>query len=404
MGFLSNIFKGVPGLGSISNILERPGDIMNKPLQTLLPLGLDALSIGGLPGIGGPLAQFAKGAGKFAPFLSLLGGSGGFGGLNSLTDPLGFKLGPGGPYADRGLGDKQLGVADKLEKWGSDTLGQTNQIPSMADSFRLAGNNFLSQGQGLPDLASMGMLSNTPNIMGNLANFAGVPDPFTGQGGAKSPYELFGHQQDQFNQTADMMNQGRQRGKSEMRAQMAAQGINDPRALAAAEARMNTGVDQGIAGEHARMGNEAFGTRMNTLQSFLPLAQNLYGAQFGQQQANIGNAGRFLGMGADLYGQNTNNAFRGLGAAGDIYGQGAQRAMNMQNDAHNSAGSLAGLGFGTAGQGGNDPFSGFLQHLFNPNTWKTGGSQPTTGKMPNSLPGMSYPNPKTGDEWPDWLR
>ena len=58
-----NLFKGIPILGDVGNIIDRPGDIIHKPFQTLAPLAGDALMLGGIPGVGGPLASFTQGVG-----------------------------------------------------------------------------------------------------------------------------------------------------------------------------------------------------------------------------------------------------------------------------------------------------------------------------------------------------
>lgn len=271
MGFsLGSIFKPLKQVGKIiapgiTTLLDRPGDLLKKP-GNLLNLGLDLAGAGAL-GKGG--SQFMKsGVGKGLNFLT--GAGGGIpqnledlfpalagmamtGGLDSILGPMGIRTGKGGPYADRGLGDKQLGIAEQMQGFGARGLDQ--------------------------------MFGGTNQLMDLQKSLTGI---------GQDPFSLMPGQEEQLTLGADNLNAGRQSAVSGIRQNMASRGISDPRFSAALEARTHMGANQAIVGQRAGAQQHAFDTRLNTLRD---LQQTLFGV--GGMGANLmGNAGSIYGQGA----------------------------------------------------------------------------------------------------------
>lgn len=193
-----------------------------------------------------------------------MGGIGSF--FNSLTQPLGVRLFPGGPYADAGYGDQYKQTLQYL-----------------------------------------------PGLIGQEAEAAGVRNPFTMAPLMNNdPYRLYDWQQHQYNSLAGNLNQGMEGSISALRQRLYASGITDPRASAAAEARVRMGTAGQLTGLRGELGQQAFNTRMNTLGT----------------------------MGSQI------------GALAGGYQNLAQNAMNMTGQANSSLGSLLGLGIGSLTGGG----------------------------------------------------
>ena len=312
MGFdLGGILKGIgnaiaPG---ITTALTRPGDLLKKP-GNMLNLGLD-LAGGGFLG-GGAKKLLGTGVGKGLQYLTGAGGGipnnledllpavlgmGAGGGLNALTDPFGFKLGPGGPYADRGIGDRQLGIGDQMAGFGKDLLG------GFGGNMKLL-MDLQSQLAGLPGFGGGSNLGGMTNQAGQVG----------GQGPGFDPFKLAPHQEQAQNLFADQINQGRQSALSQTQHSFNQRGITDPRASAALMARTNMGANTAIAGNRSNLMNNAFDTRMGTLES---LQRTLFG---------LG------GMGQNL-----------LSGASNIFGQGANRALDTTGQKEDTLGSLLGF-------------------------------------------------------------
>lgn len=314
---ISDVAKGV------GEVFSRPGDIVNNPAKFF-----GSAASAAAPFLTGPLAS-ALGTGGLIPGwaggLMSTGGNimanggkmpGGYtGGLNPALAAAAFA--GGGNVSDKGYGQKALDYADLIGN---------------------AGKGLLTTAQnGLPKLSDMGELSKLPGIIAQEARTAGVVDPFTGVDyGTNNPYAVQPYQQEMYNHTADMVNQGRQSSLSNLRQQLAARGIDDPRAIAAAEAQINAGHDQILANTHANLGAQAYTQRQATLNEFQNLIPALYGAQSGAQQ------------------QGYQNAFRMLTEPIQAYDTAAQRqiGMDMYNKANQGAlwGNLLGYQQGLPGQ------------------------------------------------------
>ena len=293
MGFL----KTLPVVGDVVKVLDRPGDILKNPLGTLMPLAGDALTLGGIPGVGGPLASFAKGASPFMKYAglasSLAGGHGG-GGIGNLANGIGSAFGMkpfgGGQYQDGGFGNDVTGYARTMGGNGASLMNYgVNGIPNSA--------NLLTQMVGLPN----------PNGPMTLSN-----NPWT-------PNQM---QQEAINRQNDTATEDANSMKSRVKQQLMENGINDPEHIAAA---MNH-IDQELARtKNSNLGNaqqSAFNNRMNVA-GMLP---GIY-----QNAASLGMGG--LGSAGGLQLSNANNAF----------------GMRRYNDA-NMIGGLGMAGSGRLGQ------------------------------------------------------
>lgn len=312
MSAVGDFFGGLAqNIGSgISEVFGRPGDIINNPAKFFGSAASAAAPflggpLGGMLGTAGAIPGWASGVmGMGGNLLSgqgqqqqqqgrtpqwqqylpyALGAAGLFGGgqgINQLTSPFGVKLFPGGPYPDKGLEDKALQYADLLGGAGKQQLTQAQT--------------------GLPALSNMGALGMMPGIIGEQAAASGVTNPFTGQGGTSNPYAIQPYQQTAYNDLAQSVNEGRQSSINNLRTQLASQGINDPRAIAAAEAQINAGHDKQLADIQANFQSQAYQNRQNTLGQFESLIPQLYGAQQQSQQQAFGNAQNLMGapMGA----------------------------------------------------------------------------------------------------------
>lgn len=299
-GDAQSTLQDIGKYGSMAyNALENPSGFVGQAAQAggnamglnnILSGVLGGAVQGGMQGlIGGGQGMTQQGQSTRNPlqqYLPYLAGAGALAGLfgnsstaNQLTEPFGIKglFGSGGPYPDAGLGDKALNYANLLGQAGQGQLTQAQQ--------------------GLPSLSNMGVLGNIQGVMSQQAAASGVADPFTGQGGTTNPYSIQPYQQQQYNTTADMVNQGRQASINNLRTQLAAQGINDPRAIAAAEAQINAGHDRMLSDTQTNLATQAYQNRQNTLQNFESLLPQLYGAQQGSQQQAFGNAQSMLGQG-----------------------------------------------------------------------------------------------------------
>lgn len=244
---------------------------------------------------------------------------------NTITSPFGVKLFSGGPYADRGMGDKQLAQGEKMGKIGEDLLsgfgGNMNQLMSLMSQLSGlpgfggggAGGGGMGGGAGLVGANhDWGAAGAFPGFGGSAPN--GRMPGGTGGGRGFDPFGLAPHQEQAQNLFADQMNQGRQSALSQAQHGFNQRGITDPRASAALMARTNMGANQAIAGNRQGLMNNAFDTRMNTLSSL---------------QDRIFNMGQ---MGVNL-----------MGGQSDIYGQSAQRATTMSDNAMDSLGSVLGF-------------------------------------------------------------
>lgn len=260
--------------------------------------------LGGAAKIGGAIAPFVPGAGAIAGGLNAINGltggtppinpngGGGYGGGNNAYAPFIFnQLNRG--YSDNGYGDKALDSADRFKTFGQSLL---NKASTQSDA-------------SLPSLNQMGVLGQLPSLYGQRANLAGVNNPFdTNQDPLKDGYALRPHEQEAYNSSADMINQGRQGSVGRLRQQFAAHGITDPRAMAAAEALINAQGDQSLQQEHSKLQSQAFANRTNVLNDFASELPALYGMQNqarqqdrAQNQQNIGNAYQFLGGASNMY-------------------------------------------------------------------------------------------------------
>lgn len=313
-GFLTGgptgaIKNAVMGSGSWSNVLQ------NAAGSGLLGTGAQNFvnqygqyipgNMGMQPNYGGGQAAGQAGGNGYAA-----NGAGGVGGSGQI-DPNQVKA----ALRDAGMFDPtDYGLLDQIKGY-STTLGT-------------AGNNFLSSGSSLPWLKDMGALGNVEGSVNDLANMVGVTSPFDttgGTGAPTSPYALYGPQQEEYTNQADAINQSRDKALSRLRAQYAAAGITDPRAMSAAEAHINTEHDALQNQAHSTLANQAFGTRLNTLQSFPTMLLSLYGAQNARQMG-------MTQMGAGL----TGNAAGEFGNVASIAQRGREQALT-------SAGSMAGL-------------------------------------------------------------
>lgn len=372
-------------MSSIINVLRRPGDLIHKPLQTLGGLASDALPLAGAGFLGSGAASFL-GHNSWLPALNSMAGGGNAGGSGPWN-------GGGGGYGGSGYGGAgggnpldtmmNLPYTQKLMNRNPTDVfgGQDKNQYGVADTFKGLGNNFLQQGSGLPGLDNLGALSGARGVMNNTARMAGVDSPFGDFSGQSDPFALNSVQQGAANRTADSINQGSAQQVSSLRARMMANGITDPRALAAGEAQIRARSNSDLANTQQQAGQQAYQTRMNTLSGFVPQLNALYGAQANRQ-------GQLFSMGESS-----------LGNAGNIYGQGANRNMGAQSEQDSNIGHLLGLYFGQQGQpggmGGGGNY-GLPNLAGGGNTFNPGGFGGIQGsnESPYDVPGSDiYTNP-----------
>jgi hypothetical protein len=286
MGFL----KHLPIVGDVVKVLDRPGDILKNPLGTLLPLGMDALTIGGLPGVGGPLAGLAKSASPFMKYAglagSLLHGAGGMGGggfgnaVNGVGSMFGVKPFGGGQYQDGG--------------YGNDVNNYTHQLGG-------GGGNMLNWGsQGIPNSANL------------LTQMVGLPNPNGPMTLNSNPWTPNQMQQEAVNRQNDAATEDASSMKSRIKQQLMANGITDPEHINAAMSHVNLELAKN---KNANLGNaqsQAFNNRMNVANSLPGIYQNAAS----------------LGM-------------NGLGSAGGLAANNAQQAFGMRR--YNDANLMGGL-------------------------------------------------------------
>lgn len=334
-------------MGFFGDLFHNPLKAIQNGIKDIAPLAQTILPFvpGGAPWAAG-LSALSGGSGAgYGPWSG--GGGGGFGGG-----------GGGNAYGGNSL-DQMMNMpyTQKLmNRNPSDVFGGRDRDQyGIADTFKGFGNNFLSQSNGLPGLDNLGALSGARGVMNNTAKMAGVSSPFGDFEGSADPFALNSVQQGAANRTADSINQGSAQQVSSLRARMMANGITDPRALAAGEAQIRARSNSDIANSQQQAGQQAYTTRMNTLQGFLPQLQGLYGAQSGRQN-------QLFGMGESM-----------LGNAGNIYGQGANRNMGAQSEQDSNIGHLMGLYFGHQGQSGGGGNYGL------PNLSMGGGGAPNYG-------------------------
>lgn len=276
-----------------------------------------------------------------------------------LGTPWGQNLQYGSPYkADNGMGAKQQDIAND-QHW--------------------RGQDFLNQSQTLPGLDQMGVLGNEKNVMNQQAKYAGVASPFGDFSGSQDPYSLTPYQQTAYNGQADLVNGSRDQALSQLQSQLAASGINDPRAAAIAQANIHSQHNAHLQQSLGQMQQQSYGDRMNTLNGFNGQLQNLYGAQNNRQ------------MGLNQLG----NQFQGNAA--NNYSDLARRNIGMSNERDSSLASLYGLGMGSQpfnfnGQGGYGQNTGLANN--NPNVPQWYGSLGGTPGQSGQYSGPSY---ETGD-------
>lgn len=360
MGFLSKIFGSVPILGNVAkgidNTLGRPGDLINNPGQFLG----NAIQ-GASPFLMGPLGSALGTSMQMPAWASTLMGMGqGGGGANSwLNSAAGlYNLsGIGQPrYPDNGMGDRALGYADQMGLAGTSMLNNAMQNFSdpvearrrdpnsgTMDYLNSAGMDFLRQGNTMPSInnpGQMGALSYMPGLMSQMANQAGVANPFIGQGGSQDPYALRPHEQSYFNTQGNMAAQGEQAALGRLRQQMASKGMTDPRYRAIAEANIRAGRTNNLMDTHAGLSNQAFQNRQQTNSQFSQMMPQLYQMQNQRQQQSIGQGMNFLDYSNRLGQQGRDDIYRRMGigqsflnAPMNAYENAAQRAIGTNRDA-----------------------------------------------------------------------
>ncbi len=363
-GFLKGI-SNLPIIGGaakgLDQVISRPGDLVNNPGQFM-----SNVAGGAAPFFMGPLAG-AVGTGGMLPgwatsLMGAAGSAGGQGGQNPNTPWANAGMGAynlfKGNATDNGYGAIGLNYADKFGNAGNQLLDKA-MAPQEQDPYEdylgSSGRDFLRQGNlGPTRLEDMGVLSNMQGIMGQMADQSGVANPFTNQGGgnaqggqAQNPYDLHPHEQEAFNTTAQMVNQGRQAAIGQLKQQMAAKGITDPRAMAAAEAAINAGHNTMLTDTHSKLQSQAFQNRQNTLGQFSQMMPQLYGYQNQNQQQNIGNALNLMGAQNQRHQQGFQNQQQQLGSAFNFlqqpmhaYERASDRALgtnryNQYSDAQN---------------------------------------------------------------------
>lgn len=358
------------------------GDLFHNPLKTIEGGIKDIMPLAGA------VLPFVPGGAPWAAGLSALGGGSGAGaGPWNERTPGGSSGGSGGfgdlngfmnnPATQRILNRDPFSVFN----------GQNTKQEGIAGQFENAGKGFLGQANGLPGLNDLGALGGARGVMNEEARNAGTGSPFGDFGGVSDPYGLNANQQQGVNRQADTINAGRQQAISTLRQQMAAQGITDPRILAVGEAHIHAGHDQLINNSQQTAGQNAFNSRQQTLNSFVPQLQGLSAAQTNRQ-------GQLFTMGESA-----------LGNAGNIYGAGANRYQNATNAQDENVGHLLGLGYGLQSGGGFGQQQGYgaIPQQQGGNFGGFGGTQgsgenPYTGTPSSDIFTNSY-SPYSADPW-----
>ncbi len=435
MGLFGKIFGNVPILGglakNIDNTLGRPGDIVNHPMNFL-----SNAAQGSLPFLTGPLAG-ALGTGVKMPgwASTLLGAAGGMGSMGSMgggsspwmNSAIGAAGLLGGPrYLDNGMGDKALGYADQLGLAGSSLLNKTmgeyadpvearRRDPSshLQDYISGYGKEYLRQGMMTPSLQDMGALRYLPSVMREQAQMAGVQNPFdpVDPGNANftqshNPYDLHPHEQEAYNQQANMVAQGRQAALGNLRTQLAARGIRDPRAIAAAEAQIHATHNRILTDTHANLQGQAYQNRQQTLGQFGQMLPAMYQMQ-NQRQNQYQDAGmNFLNFGNNLAQQGRDDQYRRLGISQSLMGAplnayegAAQRAIGTNQ--YNQSQMGQNLGMLLSPWMNQNPYMNLFGGLFGGQSGQNSPNNPLWNGNLGGTPGQSgqYSGPdyETGD-------
>src|SRR5882757_9891496 len=223
---IGNFFGGIAkDISPITNFIPGVGQIVNEVGQVGNTLGGNHSSGQSSGGLG----NIASGQnGYFNPAVSQL-----------LRTPWGQNLQYGSPFnQDNGMGGQQQNIAND-QHW--------------------RGQDFLNQGQMLPDLNNMGVLGNQKNVMNQQAQYAGVASPFGDFSGTQDPYSLTPYQQTAYNQQADLVNGSRDQSMSQLQSQLAASGITDPRALAMGQASIGANHNAHLQQSLSAMQQQAYG-------------------------------------------------------------------------------------------------------------------------------------------------
>lgn len=161
---------------------------------------------------------------------------GGF--LNQLTQPLGFRLFSGGPYADRGFGDQLQNNAQQYMQQLAPLIQQISQM-------------------------------------------AGVTNPLTGQGGqfTNDPYGLSALDQAGLNKQSSIDTQAYDQIMQRVKANLTARGMGDSSTMQAAQAYLGQQLQGQIGSERIQAGQNAYQNRQNAMQQIAQLLGQGFGAK-----------------------------------------------------------------------------------------------------------------------------
>lgn len=230
--------------------------------------------------------------------------------LNPITQPFGFKLGGGGPYADKGQGDQALNAAAPLAP---------------------AGNNLLQHGQDILPIIyeQLAKLTGTTNPYATAAPAGGAPPLSGAQTGApaqgpgyqaptQDPYQLQGTFALQHNNASGAINAARANELSKLQADLGARGLSNS-SIQAATMHLNDLFDSHVQNSLATEMKNQQDTQTNTLNTELNNAMS----QIGQGGNLINSAVGVHQNQAQANNQMTNQANQALGSTiGAIAGGG----------------------------------------------------------------------------------
>lgn len=361
MGLLEEI-GGAIGLRHVGRLLERPGDLWNKPLDFVKNaalayleasyMGVGELSLKNVFGkeLGGQLEEFLD-SDLGRALQTAYGGKAGF--MRVLAQDLaqGVPLGQAMTNIVQGSGvNKTLesAVVGEIVKQGG--FGKLLGAPS-DEGYSQRQADVLRQMVGVSDEYDRG-LGALPMNLSQYARLTGLADPFTGQGGVTNPYELSQYEQQALNLSVDQIQRAAQNAEARTRASLAARGITSGPALEGALQRIRDQASQQVVQAQNAMRMQVQQQRTQAAQTMTALLDMLSG------RSQQGRAMRMQARGQEAAG------------LGDI----ANRRIGQQATMQENIGSLLGHILGrnqqnitvNAGSGGNAGYqSGGYQPVIN---------------------------------------
>lgn len=314
--------------------------------------------------------------------------------INQITAPIGVRLFKGGPYPDKGLGDRQLAQMKKVEDilryqlpYAQELLGY---IPTLISTItgtmpraqeRTPSPSFPTmelsglEPQILRELtktigiekpseypALMGYYASIPSLLHQYAQMAGIGSPFREGGGISqvSPYGLSPIQEAALNQQIDEINRQREASKRRLKSRLIQQGIRGP-ALESALARIDREMDRMIQNQRTQFMQNALEMRQQALGYMAEALSQLGNLQEAAQGRRISQLGSLAEMGrrqrqdilsglSQLVGLGQGmleSAAGGMGSTANLLGQMAQRASEQSQQAGAIQAALLGQAIGS---------------------------------------------------------